>query len=857
MRHAFQRGKLKYERCGAVVPYKGYTTTINLNKPIKSASRYTALSPLGSAGRQPLNNSIGCLVRQTKERSSFSTSASIGNKSLGSFHHSPGNTKMRSFIQFMTTPTADTPGTALLLHFDDKRYVIGNIHEGLQRAGLQAGSRFFKARDFFLTGKTEWRSNGGLLGMILTLADSANTAAASKTENAKLKLERQKAREEEDAQRNPRKRGKKARKSSTVTSVKPPIVVEDPTVRLHGGPNLSHIVATARSFIFRHGTPIRVNEFREEGTMNGEAREWEPTWKDERIQVWTMPISPEHGDKSARPSSPRKRSLGEYMDGQDLKSALGNDQWSVNPKASVDQEQRDQQIRDFVVSEMFSSTWRYDNLVETPLHQVVMPAGVYIRDPQTKEIAKYKGPTPDGTTPVPNIKVLVRQPWPGALVDHLPPTKPSSISMSYIIRNHRQRGKFKPEAAKALNVRPGPLWSTLAAGSEVQSSDGKTVTPEMVLEPSEEGAGVAVVELPSREYIPNLVNRAEWDIKRIMNGVGGVIWILGPGVSEDETLRDFMKRKSDLEHIISSPDHCPNCLVQTSAAAAAIRHNQIDPIRFPIPVHSNAIPVPVGLPVVEASDRADKTAPKLQPAKRGLRVDFHPSFGVTEDDVVPHLNTALVVQEVPKSVVNLAQAAQQETKNRSLQPEIANQGLPCQDAEIICLGTGSAVPSPYRNVSSTLLRVPGHGSYLLDCGEDTLGQLKRVFTEAELTEIFHDLKLIWISHLHADHHLGIASVIRAWHEEVHGKEPSKRPVASPTKALMNPARHIDEGKRLFIVAHRNMMRWLDEYSSVEDFGYDQLIPLTSFPTDWEAPDRSNLKWNGIEVGFKTCKDPKL
>src|SRR5687768_1491515 len=37
---------------------------------------------------------------------------------------------MRSYVQIITTPTADTPGTTLLLHFDNKRYIIGNVSEG-------------------------------------------------------------------------------------------------------------------------------------------------------------------------------------------------------------------------------------------------------------------------------------------------------------------------------------------------------------------------------------------------------------------------------------------------------------------------------------------------------------------------------------------------------------------------------------------------------------------------------------------------------------------------------------------------------------------------------------------------------
>ena len=859
MRHAFRVSSIKSYSCrvGLLLQFsklpfqswRGSATILSTNDKQKHLSDHTISDDrnLKRLKRQARESLIDILLREHEEKP-------LGLKESGRESIMPRNTKGHSYIHFITTPTADTPGTALLLHFMDKRYVIGNLHEGLQRAGLQTGARFFKAKDFFLTGKTEWRTSGGLFGILLTLADATKTSAVSKAQNAQEKLERRRKREEEE-RRNPPKKKKNRDLGPEKTRDEPQNTEEDPTVTLHGGPNLSHTVATARGFIFRHGTPVRVNEHGEE-SVSRQDRDWEPTWEDEHIQVWAMAVSPSNSDENLRPSSPRKRTLGEYMNGQYSTAADVDEQWSTQPKKPADTEKRNQQLREFVVSEMFDSTWRHDNLVETSLRDVVMPAGIYIRDRVTRRLVRYTGPVPGGTQPIPDVKVLVRKPWPGALVDHLPPAKTSHTAMSYIIRNQQQRGKFKPDVAKALNVPSGPLWAALAAGSEVESSDGKTITPEMVLEPSQPGNGIAVIELPSSEYVRNLIHRPEWNAERIMTGVEGVVWILGPGVSEDQGLRGFIQSKPGIRHIFSSPDHCPNHLVQTSAAAAAIRHNQIDPVCFPVPVHSNAIPSVLNMPIDKADNGPTRTDQELILAKRGLKIDLQPSFGISESDVVPLLNTALVVQETPREVIRLAHSAQRAISHTP-KTLIANQGLPSQDAEIICLGTGSASPSPYRNVSGTLLRVPGHGSYLLDCGEDTLGQLKRVFPEAELREILQDLKLIWISHLHADHHLGTISVIRAWYEEVHGKDPSKRSRTTLTEQLLDPVKFLSEGKRLFVVGHGLMMRFLGEYSGVEDFGYDQLVTMSSIPADWRKPDLCELQWNDLNVGFNTSRDPKL
>lgn len=700
--------------------------------------------------------------------------------------------------------------------------------------------------------------------MILTLADAANASAVSKAEVKKLKLENKRKREEEEGPIKKRNLHAKPDSSSSQAAAAPANIQsseEDRTVRLHGGPNLTHTLATARSFIFRKGTPIKVFEHvGEKEVVDNAKRDWEPTWSDARIQVWAMPITPSGVSKvneGSKSDSPRKRSLGPFMARERPGQKEALDQWSVHQVPPEGQEERSQRTREFAVSEMFSSAWSYDNLIEMPLRNVKMPAAPLVRDQISKELKRYDGPMPDGIVPVPDINVLVRQAWPGASIDHLPPTKRSSTAMSYIIRNHKMRGKFKPAAAQEKNVPPGPLWAALASGFSVQSSDGVTVTPDMVLEPSKEGSGVAVVDLPSSEYVHDLVHRSEWTAEKVMSGVGAVIWILGHGVAHDQTLIKFIKGQPGIQHIVSSPERCPNYLSMTSAASMAIRHNQIDPVRYAIPVHSNAVQPALG-DLSDAGNTLPQELSKIcQPARRGLKLQLEPKFGTTEEAVVDILNTAVVVRETSQDVLRLSQAARKEISSPAVQAETLSQNLPSPDAEIICLGTGSALPSQHRNVSATLLRVPGCGSYLLDCGENTLGQLKRMYTAPQLAELLQDLKLIWISHLHADHHLGLTSVIKAWYEEVHGKDEVKRRRPMLTEQMLDPAKFLEEGRRLFIVGHGHVSRWLEEYSSVEDFGYDQLVPLVSYPINIRAIDVNSLKWNGINVGFKVSVDSRI
>ncbi|KAI9646087.1 hypothetical protein NHQ30_005526 [Ciborinia camelliae] len=661
--------------------------------------------------------------------------------------------KMRNYIQFLTTPTADTPGTTLLLHFDNRRYLIGNIAEGTQRACVQSKISLMKVGELFMTGKVDWASTGGVLGMILTLADAttASREAQYQLESAKMN-----------------KKGGRAEKP------------EKAFLNIHGGENLTHLLATARRFVFRNGMPLYTNEYR----VDREQREnWDPSWSDENIKVWAMAIKSEGNAKS-----PGKRTHDEFSD-----DSLSENDQELKLKAAQelrDEEDKQHQIRKSVVSSMFDSDWKLDTLYPMKLKDVKMPAAIFIRNSDGK-IQKYQGPKPGGDQEVPDIEVLTRRPWPGALVESLPPTKPSTSSVSYIIKNHTQRGKFNPKEAERLNVKRGADYRILSAGGSVIATDGTTVTPEQVLGESKEGTGIAILEVPDVSYIRPLLAREEWASKEVMSGVQSVIWILGPGVLADVRLQKFMEEHKEFTHVVSSQDNSSNYLAFSSAAAQAIRLHLLDAERFPIPSFSNA------------SESPSQPVPYLK-AKLGKTLLLEPKFEVQDDKCIPYLDTEQVVREADPEVLALANEARKEVMSPEYQAKLdeIQKDIPCKDAEVITLGTGSALPSKYRNVSATLLRVPEYGNYLFDAGENTLGQMKRVFGK-DLPGVLSNLKAIWISHLHADHHLGTASIIKAWNDET-----------SKNEATRN--------NKLAIASDHGMIHWLTEYSEVENYGFERL-----------------------------------
>ncbi|EPS25181.1 hypothetical protein PDE_00113 [Penicillium oxalicum 114-2] len=705
---------------------------------------------------------------------------------------------MKAWFEVITTPTADTPGTVIGLHFPDKRYLFGQLAEGTQRACTERSHKLASIADIFVTGRTEWANTGGMIGVILTQADALKSSNEALEEDNRRKAERKAL--------GTQATNKNSKEASGTTEVR------KQNVTVHGATNLMHTMATARRFVFRTGMPIYLKEYdsasmTKRPSLSQDDPFEKPTFVDSNIKVWAMPLKPYSNEtRVMNAQSPRKRSLDEFQE---------NDQ-------QLDQQAQNQLIRQSIVSDMFDSDWKMDTLIETPLAEVKMPAALFVRNPQTKDLEPYKGPIPGDKDPLPDIKVLVRKPWPGATITSLPPTSPSKEAVSYIIRSHDIRGKFDPVKAGKLGVPKGADFARLAKGETVQTANGNTVTPDMVLGETRRGKGLAVIDLPGPEYVEDLVNRPEWNSPSVTTELKVIIWILGRGVGEHPKLREFVKRMSHVKHTVSSVDYCPNYLAFNSAAGAAVRLARLRGENYPIPVHDNVKVPQEGNSSLHSIAEESSSFEPLQP---GLIIDMEPQFQFNTSEVVTPLNTAKTVFQIPRSVEKRMEVIRTRVKKPAFQQQLAamRKDLPGADVEVVALGTGSSSPSKYRNVSATLLHIPGYGYYLLDCGENTLGQIKRVYGYEKTREILQNLRMIWISHLHADHHLGTASLIRAWYEENYGSTegPSAEAEADVTKVL--------QGKRLAVVSDEMMIAWLEEYAAVENFGFDKLIPLCAHP----------------------------
>ena len=62
-------------------------------------------------------------------------------------------------------------------------------------------------------------------------------------------------------------------------------------------------------------------------------------------------------------------------------------------------------------------------------------------------------------------------------------------------------------------------------------------------------------------------------------------------------------------------------------------------------------------------------------------------------------------------------------------------------------------------VSATIVEIPDFGNILLDAGEGTLGQMHRRYGSELWLKVLSKTKIMVISHMHADHHIGLRRVL--------------------------------------------------------------------------------------------------
>ncbi|KAK4361919.1 hypothetical protein RND71_017160 [Anisodus tanguticus] len=412
--------------------------------------------------------------------------------------------------------------------------------------------------------------------------------------------------------------------------------------------------------------------------------------------------------------------------------------------------------------------------------------------------------------------------------------KPGDVSVVYICELPEIKGKFDPKKAAALGLRPGPKYRELQLGNSVQSDrQDIMVHPSDVLGPSVPGPIVLIVDCPTPSHLhelPSIHSLTPYysypseQSKEMCKKVDCVIHLSPASVTCTSEYQQWMSRFGEAQHVMAGhqPKNVEIPILKSSARIAA-RLNYLCPQFFPSPGFWS-LPQLKSLPSVSKapSEFSLPSSCEVIMAENLLKFWLRPlaqlgldRFGIPEITSRPKIIEDLI-SEIPEivgasehitqllhgnNIANGGSTTLQANNAVMEEPWLHETALPSclegitrEDMEIVLLGTGSSQPSKYRNVTSILINLFSKGSILLDCGEGTLGQLKRRFGIEGADEAVKGLRCIWISHIHADHHTGLARIL------------------ARRRDLLNGTSH----EPLLVVGPRQLKTYLDAYQKLED-----------------------------------------
>uniref|UniRef100_M4B7Q7 ribonuclease Z n=1 Tax=Hyaloperonospora arabidopsidis (strain Emoy2) TaxID=559515 RepID=M4B7Q7_HYAAE len=394
------------------------------------------------------------------------------------------------------------------------------------------------------------------------------------------------------------------------------------------------------------------------------------------------------------------------------------------------------------------------------------------------------------------------------------------VSVSYVVETRTQRGKFLVDRALALGVPKGKLFGQLHQGKDVTLPDGRIVKSIDCVQPSGPAAACVILSCPTTAHVDALVSSHGFHRYRKMADMPcaavqvGVIFHTGSHeVLHHPKYATWVRSFGDqARHVLLGHSACAQKTVHRASAKLQAQMHAVLPRSFPSnethELRDAAVCFSRAVPDISSLDLTGTTSGKtamedLEPAtskvvlgESMLKFVLAPQArrGFDASDCWPRLDFDQIRESV-SSVVDFVAKASLTSETDHLDDDLI-------DGRITFLGTGCAIPSKYRNVTGMYLELPSGkqedgtdtvwAGLMLDCGEGSVGQMYRYVggDEKRLQELVDRLKCVWISHNHADHHLGLLQLLSHRADET-SSEP------------------------LLVIGPMALGSWLEEYAAVD------------------------------------------
>lgn len=330
--------------------------------------------------------------------------------------------------------------------------------------------------------------------------------------------------------------------------------------------------------------------------------------------------------------------------------------------------------------------------------------------------------------------------------------------------------------AAALGLPRGPLFAALKRGETVTLEDGRRIMPEQVVDPAEPGAHLLIVG--EVDPLSTLFGQLVADATLSAYAEGGsmfgrlalVVHLSKQGYLEHEAYRGWARSLGpQVQHVYL--DHGTTGPASSAFLAAKLLRAKLAAVCPEICAAAED-----HCPGIESSDSDSPGGWVRGRSLLGFVLAPRRKQGLISPDPPPiddeearfreelrdnqELHALLAQAHRQRDCALSAEEGSLGEGDRLLRSE---EGAICFLGELtnfsppfmtgmVFVGTGSAIPCKYRNVSGAVLLLSG-GGVLLDAGEGSWSQMQATGLDVKA------LRLAWVSHPHADHHLGLMRVI--------------------------------------------------------------------------------------------------
>ncbi|KOB62207.1 hypothetical protein PFHG_03964 [Plasmodium falciparum HB3] len=338
----------------------------------------------------------------------------------------------------------------------------------------------------------------------------------------------------------------------------------------------------------------------------------------------------------------------------------------------------------------------------------------------------------------------------------------------YLIECPQTPGKFYPEKAKKLNIPSGKYYGILKSGKSI-TINNRTIHPEEVCDKNIDGRKALIIDLENENDINDLINHLKNKETLYLKNLEYIFHLSNENIINNKIYKDFFLGLKNVKNVKCnlSNDSLKVCPFISSSSLNNFLSKLLPNIFLKYKADTPIYDLPYEISINEHNEN-DK--------EKEQRYNNFNNNGDMQKVLVNNIDVDHQKKEQNNTFCNNnfnINDKQQDQNNT-----ICNNNFNINDKQQepncsylifnpltkfilhpyhkidICLSC--SMPSTFRNVSGIILSIQKNFSIILDFGEGSLYQLYWMSTSwINFCSIIKSFRIIFISHAHADHHVGL------------------------------------------------------------------------------------------------------